>query len=151
MNKCIIATCYVHKKKNTNTYVTWWHMHTDHVSPAGSDPGAESDPDTQVRRSKSLFSQVLPLLFIHEAERKRRDRKGGKQRGIPPLRGLWCGKQNLLFNLSSNGIHMTHPEPVRALCAPLSSFFFFFVCVYLFVFACTFMHRWFCDVHMCAR
>ena len=50
----------------------------------GSRPGADSDPDTKVQRSKSLFSQVYPLLFIHETERKggrdserQRERDGG--------------------------------------------------------------------------
>lgn len=60
----------------------------NHAFPAGSDPGAESNPDTQVHRSTSLFSQVLPLLFIHEAEREEgRDleREGNGEERNPPL------------------------------------------------------------------
>lgn len=53
-----------------NNWKVWVYWQTGHPFSAGSDPGAESDPDTGVHRSKSLFSQVCPLLFIHEAEGK---------------------------------------------------------------------------------
>lgn len=77
---------------NTNTYMMLRHMHTiaapPSLLPVGSHPGANSDPDTRERRSKSLFSQVWPLLFIHETKRKGwGDSERERDRGIPS-RGL---------------------------------------------------------------
>lgn len=126
-----------HIPTNTHTtniymYILYWHSHADRPTTSffvGSRPGADSDPDTKVQRSKSLFSQVYPLLFIHETERKggRDSERQRERRRNPPAWGLWCGKQNLLFNLPSNGIHMTLPELVRTVCRP---FPLLFVCVF---------------------
>lgn len=65
----------------------------------------------------------------------------------PPARGLWCGKQNLRFNLPSNEIHMTHPELVHSH-ASISLFVFVFTCLSLRVLR---THMVFVMFHTCAR
>ena len=121
-------------------------MHTDNCFPVGSRPGANSDPDTRVQRSKSLFSQVYPLLFIHETERKggrdsQKERDGEESPSVKPL--MWKKKISFL-NLPSNGTHMTHPEPARTLPALLLS-----QCLLVCVRMCCAHTHGFCDVHMC--
>lgn len=88
---------------------------------------------------KVCFPRFTPLLFIHETERKREgeSRRGRETERNPPVRGLWCGKQNLLFNLPSNGIHMTHPELVHTV---QRSFFLLSFSLCLLVCVCMHMH-----------
>lgn len=148
-----------HARKNINTYVTYWHFHTD-------PPPLFLWEVIQVQTltltwgftgQKVCFPRFTPYyLFMKQRKREAVSQRGRETERNPPAWGLWCGKQNLLFNLASNGIHMTHPELVCTLCRSL--FFsssrlvlLLLLCVYLFVFACACTHTWLCDVHMCAR
>lgn len=115
-----------HARKNINTYVTYWHFHTD-------PPPLFLWEVIQVQTltltlgftgQKVCFPRFTPYyLFMKQRKREAVSQRGRETERNPPAWGLWCGKQNLLFNLASNGIHMTHPELVCTLCR--SPFFFF--------------------------
>lgn len=122
---------------------------TYHLFPVGSRPGANCHLDTRVRRSKSLFCWVDPLLFIHETKRKGwRDSDKEKDRE-ESLSEAFDVENNLFFNLPSNGIHMTHLEPVHTVCQLFSSLSFS-LCLLVCACVCCARTR-FCDVHTCAR
>lgn len=78
-----------------------------------------------------------------------RVRKAERRRGIPQHAAFDVEKPDLLFNLPSNGIHMTHHELGRIVCRFLFSLFLFIICLRLHV---PYMHtRRSCSPHVCAR
>lgn len=128
---------HINVHKNKNTYVMSWHthMHTD-LPPlsCGKSSRCKLWPWLGCRGQKVCFSRFTPYyLFMKQRGRDGESQKGREMERNPPAWGLWCGKQNLLFNLPSNGIHMTHPDLVRFVCQFFSVLSF---SVYLFAFAC---------------
>ncbi len=80
---------------------------------------------------KVCFPRFTPYyLFMKQRGRDGETWRGRETERNPPARGLWCGKQNLLFNLPSNGIHMTHPELVHTLPVLLLSVVFTCLCLH---------------------
>lgn len=127
--RCCLHTQQIHKwRADTRTY---------HLFPVGSPPGANSDPDMGVQRSKSLFCQVHPLLFIHETKKKGW-REGARWRGIP---------QREAFDVENKISVLICPLMKYTWCIlslytaiPLSLFVFVFTCLSLRVLR---THTWF--------
>lgn len=86
-------------------------------------------------------------LIIYSWNKEEGMEREKEMESYPPARGLWCGKQNLRFNLPSNEIHMTHPELVHSH-ASISLFVFVFTCLSLRVLR---THMVFVMFHTCAR
>ncbi len=136
MHSDVVCHCTRAHKNAHNT-----HMHAD-LKPlsCGKWSRCKLWPWHKGSKVKKFVFPGLPLIIYSWNKEEGVERLGkGERPRNPPVWGLWCWKQNLLFNLPSNGIHMTQSaqSPIQCLPPlPLSVFFW----VYLFVFAC--------DVHV---
>lgn len=99
---------------------------------------------------KVCFPRFTPYyLFMKQGGGDGETQRGRETERNPPARGLWCGKQNLLFNLPSNGIHMRHPELVHTLSLLLLSVVFcVFTCLCLRELC---VHTWLFVMSTCVR
>lgn len=142
------AVSPTHTRNNANAYVTHSCTHRPTTSFLWEVVQVQILTLTRgFKGQKVCFPRFTPYyLFMKQRGRDGEIQRGKETERNPPVRGLWCGKQNLLFNLPSNGIHMTHPELVHTVCQFFSS-----LCLPACLLVCVCMCCGFRDVHTCAR
>lgn len=131
-------TCiHVLKNKNICDVLTHWHAHKPTTFFLWEVLQVQTLALTQGCKGQTVcFSRFTPYyLFMKQRGRDGESQQGRETKRNPPARGLWCGKQNLLFNLPFNRIHMTHPEFV------CQFFTLQFVCVCMFYACARVQHR----------
>lgn len=127
--RCYLPDTYKHR----NTCAALIHSQTYHLFPRGKHPGAKSDPDMRAQRSKSLFFQVYPLLFIHANKRKGwRARKAERQRGIPQREAFEVEKtfSFLICPLMEYTWHILLPCALSASSSLYWLFHFVYICMH---------------------